>query len=152
MNNLISFLLLVSIPSHAKFARTVFDIPCDEIKLEVKECENRKFSNIKRLHKRHKKLKHLHFSFSGALIKGKVLDQRPSRCHKKQNMNLNLYKKKKLKGIYFVKNYNCESDKSEIIVIKPNFFCDTGNSPHIKECFLRLYSRENNLNYTVMSK
>lgn len=151
MNKIFLILLfLISFNTKAKIAASAFKLPCEKIKIQVESCEGLTISNKKDLGEELAKRKDIVFVKKGILIKGRLINRGPVKCHKQQDPNFKGYKKTKLKESFFVNEANCEEHSKEVSVFRPNFFCDTPGTSTIFECYINKLKQEQSFEYTEL--
>lgn len=133
---------------YPKYARWVFNIPCHGVKLKVTECQEYSFTNKNLIKNRSSRSRIV--SYSGSLLKGKVENIYPIKCNDKQKIDLSKYKVEKLTKDFFVKDRKCSEIKigtSTNLVVQKHF-CDTPGAVQVPECFIQMYSHQNNFYYS----
>ncbi len=131
---LLCFLFFLNFPVNAKFAAWVQNIPCVQIKMKVKSCEKKNFSN---------EGKRFPIELVGVKVSGEILSSEPVQCSAAQKMDLTRYKETSFQDkTFFVIGGNCEDELSFKI---KNYFCDTPGAMEIRDCFYNSLKRKEDL-------
>ena len=135
---MIGFLFSLVFSVQAKYSSEIKFIPCNELTIELKACENRKFSNSELLRSsstlvRRREIHRVH----GALVFAKISNAKPGKCHKDQKIDLKNYRRFAAKEAnLYILNKKCEDlPKKDYIVSLTNLFCDTPGAYEIESCF-----------------
>ena len=141
-------LLFISQNIYSKYARWVFNIPCHGIKLKVTECQDHSFTNKDLIKNRNTRSRIV--SHSGSILKGEIESIKPVKCKDKQKIDLSKYREEKLTKNFFVKDRKCSDIKmgTSTKLVVQRFFCDTPGAVQVPECFISMYSRQNNFYYS----
>ena len=140
--------LIFSFSTNSKYARWVFNIPCHGVKLKVTECQDHSFTNKDLIKNRNSRSRIV--SNSGSILKGKIESIGPVKCNEKQKIDLSKYEEEKLTKDFFVKDRKCSDIKSgtSTTLVVQRLFCDTPRAVQVPECFISMYSRQNNFYYS----
>jgi hypothetical protein len=143
-------LLLLSTLAQGKFAMSVFDSPCEEIELEITNCREYIISNKSDLPIRLQSREDIVFAKKGALVSANILNRRAIKCHKKQKVNLKLYKPTELNSQVFINKLSCQKKLTIVKVLRLNFYCDTPGTATIFSCYINALERKKNFEYTSL--
>lgn len=137
---IILFILIAtfSLPSSAKFAPWVVEIPCSSLKIEVQKCDSVQINNYQMgANKRHKKIQLI-----GARVEAIVLEETPTKCLGQLKFDLKRFSKKfqnlNQPSSFILRDQFCPRLlKNRLLNVRTlKFLCDTPNAMMIEECFL----------------
>jgi hypothetical protein len=154
MKKFLVLLFLLPTLSHPKFAYWVVEIPCDKITLKISSCMKFDFNNREELsEQRIKNIKNFIIQRKGAITTANIEKIEPMKCHAKQKMDLNRFKKREFNiKKFFVSGLNCKEGLKSVIVKRPNFFCGTLGDNRLEKCFIPERSRKEKFVYTELIK
>ena len=143
----ILFFTLISVHSWGKFVSTIRFIPCNEVKIKVKSCKPKNYSNhtYTRSNQEKKRLKEIRFK--GVLVTGEVISQKVSQCYPKHEIHKDKYRHityPTKEETFFIQNGKCEK---EVNAISLHTFCDTPNALSVKSCFIRILKQKEKLHF-----
>lgn len=144
-------ILLLTNPSHGKFALNVFNTPCEQLKIRIIKCKDYQVTNKHDLSKKLRKRKDIVFVKRGALVSGKILERKATKCYKKHKIDLKRYKLTKTKPNFFIDKLKCKKALDTVKVLRPNYYCDTPGTATIFSCYINTLERKNNFEYTTLN-
>lgn len=121
-------LFFLTTTANAKFAREVFDMPCEQLTFSANSCEPLTLNpNPKKGE----------LSYTGVIVDANVSKVELVKCHPKQNMRPELVEFHIETGPQklFINKGDCKKLPTTVIV--PRQFCDTPGAMSVPECFVQ---------------